>query len=293
MHIEKMKLFIDLYECRNYTETARKNFISQSSLSQYIHTLEKEFHIQLFDRSITPIEPTEAGRIFYEEACILWKQYQNMQYKMATYDKYKLQPLKVAYTTVVDIQTLLPRVTYFKKEYEEVNLQLNKILIKDTIEYLQKNICDVVVSFESEFTGQSDIETYTLYEGNYMALVGVNHPLFDREFLTTEELYQFPFIMMSPETIGKTYDLMLQKSKADGYMPDVRKTVDDVESELFSIITDNLIGFTPENYPLIEFENHIRKIPIHNTHHSFKIQIGYLKNNSSRSLKLFLDAIKK
>lgn len=293
MHIEKMKLFIDLYECRNYTETARNNFISQSSLSQYINTLEKEFDVQLFDRSITPIEPTEAGRIFYREACILWKQYQNMQYKMSSYGKCKFPPLKLAYTTVVDIQTLLPRVSFFKTEYPQVELQLNKILIKDTVEYLQKSICDLVVSFESEFTEQSDIATYTLYKGNYMALVGLNHPLFHREYIMTEELYQYPFIMMSPERIGKTYGLMVQKSKADGYVPNIQKTADEIETELFSIITDNLIGFIPENYPLIEFGNHIRKIPIKNTHHSFKIQIGYLKNNQSRSLKLFLETIKK
>lgn len=45
MHIEKLKYFIDLYECRNYIETARKNFISQASISQYISSLEKEFNL--------------------------------------------------------------------------------------------------------------------------------------------------------------------------------------------------------------------------------------------------------
>lgn len=39
MHIEKLKYFIDLYECRNYIETARKNFISQASISQYTSVL--------------------------------------------------------------------------------------------------------------------------------------------------------------------------------------------------------------------------------------------------------------
>lgn len=36
MYIEKLKYFIDLYECRNYIETARKNFISQASISQLV-----------------------------------------------------------------------------------------------------------------------------------------------------------------------------------------------------------------------------------------------------------------
>ena len=52
MHIEKLKYFIDLYECRNYIETARKNFISQASISQYISSLEKEFNTKFFDRNL-------------------------------------------------------------------------------------------------------------------------------------------------------------------------------------------------------------------------------------------------
>lgn len=64
MHIEKLKYFIDLYECRNYIETARKNFISQASISQYISSLEKEFNTKFFDRSVTPIQPTLAGKMY-------------------------------------------------------------------------------------------------------------------------------------------------------------------------------------------------------------------------------------
>lgn len=68
MHIEKLKYFIDLYECRNYIETARKNFISQASISQYISSLEKEFNTKFFDRSVTPIQPTLAGKMLYNNA---------------------------------------------------------------------------------------------------------------------------------------------------------------------------------------------------------------------------------
>ncbi|WP_404520652.1 MULTISPECIES: LysR family transcriptional regulator [unclassified Paenibacillus] len=31
-----MKYFIDLVECRNFTETAKKNFVSQTTISQQI-----------------------------------------------------------------------------------------------------------------------------------------------------------------------------------------------------------------------------------------------------------------
>ncbi len=50
MNIEKIKYFIDLVESGNFTYTAQKNFVSQTTISQQIHSLEKEFGAQLIDR---------------------------------------------------------------------------------------------------------------------------------------------------------------------------------------------------------------------------------------------------
>lgn len=50
MNFDKIKYFIDLVECRNFTETARKNFVSQTTISLQIASLEEETDIQLIDR---------------------------------------------------------------------------------------------------------------------------------------------------------------------------------------------------------------------------------------------------
>lgn len=85
MNMRRIPYLIDLIECRSFTETARKNFVSQTTVSQQIATLEDEFGVQLIDRRQTPIEPTEAGRVFYREAVLLWKQYARMQTSMDNY----------------------------------------------------------------------------------------------------------------------------------------------------------------------------------------------------------------
>lgn len=59
MNIEKLKYFTDLVECRNFTDTAKKNFVSQTTVSQQIASLEKAFAIQLIDRKQIPIKPNQ------------------------------------------------------------------------------------------------------------------------------------------------------------------------------------------------------------------------------------------
>lgn len=275
MYIEKIKYFIDLFECCNYTETAKKNFISQASLSQYINGLEKEFQIKLFDRSVTPVEPTRAGRLFYEEAKILWRQYENMQDIMRSLSTDQLPPLKVGYTSMVDVQSLLPVIPAFKREYPQAEIRLNKILIKDASDFLHRQVCDVSVSFSTEFEADKEVATHTLYEGRFAALVGLSHPLYEKEEIEISELYQYPLIMLSQDTIGNAYDIMQEVTRKDGYIPDIKKTVNDIESELFSIIMDNLIGFAPDNYNLVDFKDHIKMIPIKDSNHAFKIVMAY------------------
>lgn len=44
--IEKLPYYIDLYETRSYTKTARKNYISQTSVTQFINGLEEELQVK-------------------------------------------------------------------------------------------------------------------------------------------------------------------------------------------------------------------------------------------------------
>lgn len=291
MNIEKIKYFIDLVECRNFTETSKKNFVSQTTISQQIASLEKEFQIQLFDRKQIPIEPTQAGWLFYSEAVILWKQYNHMKTKMANYQSHHTQTLGIEYASVTDIESLLKLIPSFKENNPNIKLELNKVFLKDVSGFLQKGIYDIAIAVDSEFEGKEDILTKALYEGNYCAVVSNEHPLFNNECITTEELYEYPLVMLNPTVIGNSYYLMLQHAIDDGYHPKILRTVEDVETELFYIITENLIGFFPDNYNLSYLKNEVKLIPLKASHHTFKIEIGYLKENKNPALRLFINEI--
>jgi DNA-binding transcriptional LysR family regulator len=57
INIEKIKYYIDLVDCRSFTETAKRNYVSQTTISQTIAALEETFQIRLINRKKTPIEP--------------------------------------------------------------------------------------------------------------------------------------------------------------------------------------------------------------------------------------------
>lgn len=291
MHIEKLKYFIDLYECGNYTETARKNYISQTSVTQYIHALENEFHLKLFDRTVTPVRPTPAGELFYQEARILWEQYGNMRLKMEHFQQSREQTLRIAYASMVEIQSLLPVVDAFKKRHPHVALVLSKVLIRELAEGLEKNLYDLAICIDSAFPDSPLLCTRTLYSGKYAALVGKNHPLFHAGQIEMDELYRYPLIMLSPESIGDSFRAMEERTRNTGYVPNIVKTVPDLETEMLLIITENLIGFAPDNYNLVDFNGNIRLIPVRDFNHTFQIELACMRRTENPAVQLFLEAV--
>lgn len=58
--------FITIVNEGNLTKASQKLFVSQPSLSQYIHRLEDKLHTKLFNRTTSPLTLTYAGQRYYE-----------------------------------------------------------------------------------------------------------------------------------------------------------------------------------------------------------------------------------
>ncbi|WP_407724503.1 LysR family transcriptional regulator [Ruminococcus sp. JL13D9] len=63
MDINQLNCFISVAQTLNFSEAARRNYVSQSSVSRYIGDLEQEFGVQLFTRSHRDVIITNEGKI--------------------------------------------------------------------------------------------------------------------------------------------------------------------------------------------------------------------------------------
>ena len=66
MNINQIKQVLTIAEEKNFTNAAKKLFISQPSLSKSIKLLEEELGVELFERN--PIKLTHAGEAFVSKA---------------------------------------------------------------------------------------------------------------------------------------------------------------------------------------------------------------------------------
>ena len=63
--IRNPEYFIAIVESGSLTKAAKKLYLSQPYLSQYLKQLEQSLGVELFDHSVSPLTPTYAGQLFY------------------------------------------------------------------------------------------------------------------------------------------------------------------------------------------------------------------------------------
>lgn len=64
MNIRKLKIFYATANSLNMTKVAKELYISQPSVSQYIHEIEAELGVVLFDRIGKRLHLIEEGTVF-------------------------------------------------------------------------------------------------------------------------------------------------------------------------------------------------------------------------------------
>jgi len=124
MQIETLKVFCDLVETRSFSQSALRNFITQSAVSQQIRNLETRFDTSLLIRNGRSIEPTQAGRILHETAREILDIYDRLQAQLKSAGREMAGNLRVATIYSVGLYEMSLAIRTFLKRYPKVNLHV-------------------------------------------------------------------------------------------------------------------------------------------------------------------------
>lgn len=253
--------------------------------------MEKEFDTVFFDRSTNPIGSTEAGKIFYDHAKLLLKQYEETKEDVNHTKLAEIPKLTLAYTSLSDIKLLLPFISYLQNQPQTFSIELEKVDCKDIENYVLKGLADIALSFSDEFASNRLVKI-TIKSGTYRALVPKGHNLFDKEVIDIEDLYQYPMLMLSEGKMGTPYQTMQERSLKEGFFPNIARTVDDFEEGFFYILTEQLVGFATDEYTLDNLEGVIKSIPINSSQHTYELVLAYQFDTENEALVQFIKQLK-
>ncbi len=126
MHIETLKVFIDLVDMQSFSLAAERNFVTQSAVSQQIKTLEEKFKRRLLERvrGRREVKLTPAGEIFYRECKNVLGSYDALQESMRGLVGKISGTVKVATVYSVGLHELPPKVREFMSKFPSAKIDL-------------------------------------------------------------------------------------------------------------------------------------------------------------------------
>lgn len=189
MELRQLKYFSKTAETLNFSAAARALYVTQSTLSQQIKTLEDELGTPLFQRDSHSVSLTESGmkllplaRRTLLDAASCKEQIKDLQ-ELVTGElnigvTYSFSPIIIE--TVKD----------FMHDYPGVKLNIQYKTMEELMDLLRHREVDFVLAFKPNNL-YDEIESHNLFEDKLSVIMRKDHILNDKNMIDLEELKSF------------------------------------------------------------------------------------------------------
>lgn len=221
MEINYINEFITLAEIGNYLEAADALYLSQSTLSRHIQSVENDLGVQLFNRTTRKVELNEFGRLFLPYA----KQMRALQadYTKALSERIKNQNRNITIGTIptmtqYHITELLSR---FQNEHPDYNLNIVGADTSELDKMLREGSCDFAF-IRTRDPSEGEFQKLPYFTDHLVAVFPCDHPLASSQVVTLDQLKGESFLFLAKGSMMHT--LAISACKAAGFSPNVAFT---------------------------------------------------------------------
>ncbi len=123
MNIDHLRTFVILAQLKNFTQTAAKQYIVQSTVTNRIAELEKELGVPLFLRTNKSVELTEEGTHLLEYARRMIQLEDHARTEIQNLQTFT-QVIRLGCVNTVYDCYLYPKISRFLKQYTDISLSL-------------------------------------------------------------------------------------------------------------------------------------------------------------------------
>lgn len=200
MTLQQLRYVVMVADTGTITEAANRLYISQPSLTNAIHELEKEMGINIFNRSNKGISPSIEGEVFLGYARQVLEQAKVLE------DKYKgddggkksfcvsTQHYSFAVNAFVD---LIKR--YGQDEYD---FSIRETQTYEIIDDVARMRSEIGILFMNDFNEKvlnkilraNDLEFHELFVAKPHVFISRKHPLAKNDIIINEELEAYPYL---------------------------------------------------------------------------------------------------
>lgn len=188
MNSQKIKCFLSVAACRNFSLAAEQLYLSQSVVSYHVRALEKEVGFPLFERDTHGVELTQAGASFYKAMNSIEAQCAEALEKARRIANGSQNRLNLCFGTPTS-PTMMGQIVnrvYSMLPLEEIGL--SKRGYNDVLQPLLSGEADILLTYPPFFREDLGLEKKNFCMTWTSCMMHPQHPLASRTELTLSDL---------------------------------------------------------------------------------------------------------
>lgn len=234
MELRDLRYFCLVAETGSVTRAADTLCVSQPFVTKVIHRLEEELGTKLFELERRRVVLNQNGEYFYHHAREILDKLDRLTEDMAAMQEQAEFTTTLLYNNAGYLSALN---SAFMAQYPHSVLSETYAKRSDIIDLLNTNKADFAIALPP-ITGEESrlIETITVLKDTGSIMVPPDHPLYQKEFVTLEEIAPYP-IVIAPKGSGMrdTIDHIFERH---GLTPNVVYETNDMDLQQRAVLVD-------------------------------------------------------
>jgi len=288
METRQIEYFLSVVEAGSLSAAADKHYISQSSLSKIINSLEKELGVSLFDRSKRNVFLTEAGKVFLEHA-----------YKINMANKAMFADLKgyisgadsfsIAAIPVITQYGITTYIAQFREVYPQIDFTLEEIDGLNILPALEEQRFDLAFT-RHRYLDQEKFTSIEISQDKLLAVVSKRNQHVTRSSVSLKELANDNFIVF--DRVTDLHKLILDECGKAGFEPTIFYSSHRKVS-VFGLVGTN-IGIALMPSKIYDYHKHpdVLAIPLVEDIECNMVLVHLKNNKLTKSARIFIDFIR-
>ena len=146
MNMKQLRYALILHDTGSFSQAAEILGISQPSLSQYIHKIEKELGVTLFDRTTSDIRITDAGKVYLEAGRKILELERQMHSRFSDLQAYRTGSVVIGISPHRCFCIAPQLVKKFRFAYPGMHLVLDERSGRDLMDCAERGMFDLCIT---------------------------------------------------------------------------------------------------------------------------------------------------
>lgn len=292
MDISQFNCFISVAQTLNFSEAARRNYVSQSTVSRYISDLEKEFGVQLFTRSHRDVIITNEGKTLLPYAIEIvdtLKKAKSIIKQMHDGGQGKI----VLGCDVTSLGFPTKCISDFSEKYPEITVEVRKLNRGDNNQDIVGGDYDFCFMPRDMVPENSGIETLVTHYEQLAVVASTHTELSKTDKISLCQLANQKLLLLSETITPIVYMEIMDLLRTFHLSPEIDSSFDELIS-LFVAVSSGLgISVIPSSLANLATSEYTKSYLIDDADTSISYVMAWNKNLTNPAAKLFVESVKK